>query len=391
MSSLSVPDRLSRIYQKVIAFWPTWPLAGFLLLSGLSNIISGYRYEIPTEQAKDISEIARSWAILGSNTQIIMGSLLMLTGLGLLRRYRTAWSFAVLSLMITIGLNISLERWGVSLIFPGLVLIGLFVFQKNFTRQTVLSNYLISMTSIVAVLSYGSFGAYRLGKGFDPAISDLVSGLYFTIITLSTVGYGDITPTSMESRLFVISLVIVGLSIFATVIMSTIGPAISGELARILNPAVRHMKLKNHVILVGKGLIAQNTAQELADRNIPFTQVIDRDGEPFLEEHPVVHGDGNDPDVLKEAGIEKARMVIAAMEDDGKNAFISLVAKDLNEEIQVLAVASAASRMHLLKLARADMVFAPAAVGSRLLANLVEGNEISSQFQDLLAGNPENS
>ena len=192
----------------------------------------------------------------------------------------------------------------------------------------------------------------------------------------------------MESRFFVISLVIVGLSIFATLIMSTLGPAISGELARILNPAVRHMKPKNHVILVGKGLIAQNTAQELAERNIPFTQVIDHDGGPFLEEHPAVHGNGNDPDVLKEAGIEKARMVIAAMDDDGKNAFISLVAKDLNEEVQVLAVASAAGRMHLLKLARADMVFAPAAVGSRLLANLVEGNEISDQFQDLLAGQP---
>jgi voltage-gated potassium channel len=79
-------------------------------------------------------------------------------------------------------------------------------------------------------------------------------------------------------------------------------------------------------------------------------------------------------------------MVIAAREDDGENAFIALVSKDLNPSVRLLAVASSALSIRRLKLARADLVFSPAAVGSRLLADLVEGNEISPAFQDLLEG-----
>ncbi len=92
--------------------------------------------------------------------------------------------------------------------------------------------------------------------------------------------------------------------------------------------------------------------------------------------------------MLRQAGIKHARMVIAAREDDGENAFIALVAKDLNPDVRLLAVASSALSIRRLKLARADLVFSPAAVGSRLLADLVQGNQISPAFQDLLEGHP---
>jgi voltage-gated potassium channel len=82
-------------------------------------------------------------------------------------------------------------------------------------------------------------------------------------------------------------------------------------------------------------------------------------------------------------------MVIAAREDDGENAFIALGAKDLNPKVRVLAVASSALSIRRLKLARADLVFSPVAVGSRLLADLVEGKQIFPEFHDLLEGHPE--
>jgi len=91
---------------------------------------------------------------------------------------------------------------------------------------------------------------------------------------------------------------------------------------------------------------------------------------------------------LRQAGIEHARMIIAARDNDGDNAFISLGAKDLNPEVHVLAVASSAQSIRRLKLARADLVFSPAAVGSRLVADLVEGNQIEPAYRDLLEGHP---
>jgi voltage-gated potassium channel len=97
-------------------------------------------------------------------------------------------------------------------------------------------------------------------------------------------------------------------------------------------------------------------------------------------------GDPTDEAVQLKAGVQKASMVIAAGDNDGDNAFITLLAKDLNPEVRVLAVANAINAIGRLKLARADLVFAPAAVGSRLLADLAEGDRISDEFRDLLGG-----
>jgi voltage-gated potassium channel len=83
-----------------------------------------------------------------------------------------------------------------------------------------------------------------------------------------------------------------------------------------------------------------------------------------------------------------ARLVIAAQEDDGDNAFISLIAKDLNPQVRVLAVASSAKSIRRLQLAGAEIVFAPSVVGSRLLVNLAEGQEIPEEFMDLMEAAP---
>ena len=99
-----------------------------------------------------------------------------------------------------------------------------------------------------------------------------------------------------------------------------------------------------------------------------------------------ITGDPTDEAVQLKAGIKKAAMVIAAGDNDGENAFITLLAKDLNPEVRVLAVANAINAIGRLKLARADLVFAPTAVGSRLLADLAEGDRISDEFRDLLGG-----
>lgn len=107
------------------------------------------------------------------------------------------------------------------------------------------------LISILSIPAYGTLGACMLGEGFKPKITNVVSAFYFTIITLSSVGCGDIVPAVEETRLFVVSLHIVGLSIFATVIASTLGPVISQELSRIFTPEAKRMKKKDHVIVVG--------------------------------------------------------------------------------------------------------------------------------------------
>jgi voltage-gated potassium channel len=262
----------------------------------------------------------------------------------------------------------------------------LFFFKKRFSRRTVLASLLLSLTSIAAVMLYGVFGSYLLGKGFAPPIADLETASYFTITTLSTVGYGDIVPKTPEARWFVVSLLVIGLGVFASAISTVLGPALTLKLSQLFNPGEKSMELDHHIILVGESSIARNTAEELRRRGVPFVQVVDANSPHARTGEHIVAGDANNEAVLRQAGVDRARMIVVAGEDDGENAFISLGAKDLNPQLSVLAVANSARSVRRLKLARADMVFSPAAVGSRLVADLVQGHEIEPAFLELLDG-----
>ena len=381
------PSRWRRFLGLLWGFWPHWPVAAAIVAGGALNIMSSLNSEhLPFSQVSPFMGLEKSLAILGSSTQAILGVGLVLVGFGLVRRLTTAWSFSVILLLITLGVNLAQHNWGERIIFPGVMLLVMIPLRRYFDRQTKLATYIISLTGVFSILAYGTFGSYLLGNGFHPAVHDLTTSFYFTIITLSTVGYGDIAPITPETRLFVVSLLVVGLSVFATAFVSVLGPAITKRLGHILNPEGGRMKLEKHIILAGEGNIASNTAAELEKRKLSFVRIRNRGENALAPGEGEIIGDPADEAVQLKAGVRKAVMVIAAGDNDGDNAFITLLAKDLNPEVRVLAVANAINAIRRLKLARADLVFAPAAVGSRLLADLAQGDRISDEFQDLLEG-----
>ena len=271
------PSRWYRFFQWLLGFWPHWPVAVAIVAGGASNVLRSLNSELlPFKQFNPFMGLEKSLAILGNSTQAILGIGLVLVGFGLLRRLATAWSFTVILLLITLGVNLIQQHWGEPIIFPGVMLLVMLLVRRYFTRQTRLANYTISLTGIFSVLAYGTFGSYLLGDGFHPPIHDLTTSFYFTIITLSTVGYGDLSPITSETRLFVVSLLVVGLSVFATAIASVLGPAITKRLGHILNPEGGRMKLEKHIILAGEGSIANNTARELTNRKLAFVRIRNR-------------------------------------------------------------------------------------------------------------------
>lgn len=382
-------NRVSATRSRLASLWPHYPLGAALALVGALNILAGLSLPLTMLQRfHALNGLAESLSALGGTVQVILGVMLVLVGMGLCRRMASAWTLSVLLLILAVGLNAAQQRWGFTFGFQVVLLAALFRTRDYFFRRTILFNIVFSLSGALSILAYGVFGSFLLGKDFRPQILDLNTACYFTTTTLSTVGFGDIVPITTASRWFVVSLLVIGLGVFASVIATAIGPKIRGEFNRLFNPKEKAMELKDHVILVGEGIIARNTAKELKRRGVAYVQIVAANAGAEAAGERIIAGDATNDAVLQEAGIQHARMVIAAREDDGENAFISLGAKDLNPNVRVTAVASSALSIRRLKLARADLVFSPAAVGSRLLADLVEGNQIAPEFQDLLEGHP---
>ena len=373
--------------QELGALLPRVPLAVALVSIGVFNVLDGLKLPLAKlHSLKALNGLEESLSAVGGTAEVLLGAILLVAGIGLVRRLSFAWTLGVLVLVITVVLDVAQAKRGFGLALEVIVLAALGTTKRHFTRRTAMASVVFSLTNILAILAYGIIGSFLLGKGFKPEIHDFTTACYFAVTTLSTVGFGDILPVTVESRWFVVSLLVIGLSVFASTIASVVGPAISKQLDRLFNPTQRFMEAKNHIILVGKGAIAMNTAKELKQRGVHFIQIVPEKIEMGPSDHQVIEGDATSEEVLEKAGIKHARMVIAAREDDSENAFIVLAIKEMNPKVPVLAVASSAISLRRLKLAHADMVFSPAAVGSRLLADLVEGNQILPEFRDLLEG-----
>lgn len=331
--------------------------------------------------------LAGGYEELGRSAQIGLGSALTLVGLGLTRRLRSAWAFALLLLVIMIGANLvgPSARDATALGVPGLgLIVALLVTRRGFHRSTVAAGALIAVVTLVAVVAYATIGALGLGAGFSPPIKSTATALYFSVATLATVGYGDIVPVTTQARMFSLSVIVVGLAAFATTLGSTLGASLQESLRRALRSEGVPVTMRDHVILVGAGSIASNAAAELERRSVELVRIVPP-GAGVEGEH-VIHGDAAEDEVLERAAVRHARLLIAASEDDSENAMITLAAKDLHPEMRVLAVADHPSHIHRLKRARADVVFAPATVGGRLLAALAEGRPVEAAFQDLVVG-----
>jgi voltage-gated potassium channel len=386
-SASAAGPRFMPARKDLLALLPQVPVGLTLVSVGVVNVLDGLKLPLrKLHSMAALNSLEGSVSAVGGTAEVILGIVLLVAGIGLLRRLSFAWTLSVLLLVISMAIKFAQARLGLGLALEVILLGALILTRGHFTRRTAMASAVFSLTNILAILGYGVIGSFLLGKGFNPEIHDLTTACYFAVTALSTVGFGDIVPVTPESRWFVVSLLVVGLSVFASTVASVAGPTISRQLDRLLNPKEKVMEPKDHIILIGKGSIASNTASELKQRGVCFVQIVGTKTEASTPDYPVIEGDATSEEVLEQAGIKHARMVIAAREDDSENAFIVLAVKEMNRSVPVLAVASSAVALRRLKLAHADMVFSPAAVGSRLLADLVQGNQILPEFRDLLQG-----
>ena len=203
-------------------------------------------------------------------------------------------------------------------------------------------------------------------------------GLYLTIITVFTVGYGDIVPVHDSGRIFTVFLVITSVSFVFYVFSKITETMIEGELRGLYKRRKMHRqisRLKEHYIICGFGRIGKEICKILQEHKRPFV-VIEKDPVEIknLEELQYLHlqGDASDDEVLLGAGIGQARGLVSVVASDADNLYITLTARGLSPQMFIMARSSGTAGAQIkLKRAGATRVISPYSIGARRMAHLI--------------------
>ena len=207
----------------------------------------------------------------------------------------------------------------------------------------------------------------------------LLDGFYMAIITLSTVGFGEIHPLSQAGRLFSSILILFNTVVAAYVLAVFSYYVIEGKIFRAMQASnIRSQidQLKDHVIICGFGKYGQEVAEHLQNHRQAYV-VIDENEEMLkqLAEHQrdllYVVGDANEDETLLAAGIRRAKGLITALVDDGDNMFITLSARELQPQLRIVSRAQQVRSELKLKKAGADHVVMPERMGGFYMATLM--------------------
>lgn len=245
------------------------------------------------------------------------------------------------------------------------------------------SKLYISVLLLVVVVSVGVIGYMTIsGDSF-------IDALYFTIITMTTVGFGELHPLNDNEKLFTIFLILVSISVYGYSVTALTEYLANGKiLQRLKNKKVQKKikNLKNHTIVCGYGRNGKQAVTKLKKFNMPCV-VIEKDKELIEElEHSnilFIEGDATDDEAIKKASLENAKSLITALPSDADNLFVVLSARQINSKFIIISRASNESSYNKLKIAGATNIIMPDKIGGDHMASLVVTPDIV-EFVDRL-------
>ena len=272
--------RAARRLRRAIALVPpNWCLAILVALDGYAFMhpvlrevrAREYSFWLALDNWHDVMQVVGLLEI----PRLVLGVGLQIIALGLILKARIAWAFSLV-LLIGIGTFAILGdggRAGLG-IYTLVLVVALIAYWRRFDRASVTAGSLFALVSMVSLLIYAVFGTLYMGEEFNPPIKDAATALYFSIVSMSTVGYGDITPHSNAARLFTASIIILGITVFATSISAIAGPVIGGNLKRLVKGRFSNAMRKNHIIIAGATPLAMSVYDGLRRRGDEVTVIV---------------------------------------------------------------------------------------------------------------------
>jgi voltage-gated potassium channel len=262
---------------------------------------------------------------------------------------------------------------------------------KKLTIESPLRQFQLSVLLLVLVVFVGAIGFYiiespiqKISSSGEPIVDDLndvrpkdfLDALYWAIETITTIGYGDIHPTTDLGKIWVIGFAITSVISLALIGTNAVAFVVEGHLTKAVRER-KHMKeldqIENHFVICGAGRVGMEILRQFRIEKYPYV-IIDRDRENLeenLDDHELrIAGDTTSEEVLIESGIKRARCLIACVPNDADNVFTILSAKSMNPKLFVIARGESERSRKILVQAGADRVVMPSHIGGMRMASM---------------------
>lgn len=252
----------------------------------------------------------------------------------------------------------------------------------------------VALGVLVAILLAGTFG-YQLLVG-----GTWFEGLYMTVITLSTTGFGEVVPglsDSVPGRIFTMVMIIFGMGLLLWVVGNTTAFLVEGQLSTLLRRRKMEKRIaamKDHVIVCGVGTTGIEVINELIAVGVPCVAI---DSNPERLDKALhradfthVEGDATSEESLDRAGIAHARGVVTVLPEDKDNLVVTFMARQLNPNARIVSRGfNPAMRDRLLRAGASGVVFPNRIGGLRLVSELVRPHVVSFLDRMLRPGQEE--
>lgn len=238
---------------------------------------------------------------------------------------------------------------------------------------------------LLLLITAGGTSGFMLIEGWS-----FIDSFYMTIITISTVGFREVSELSMYGKMFTSFLIMSSFGTFAYAITSITTYLVGGEYRRYFKEyktMQESKKMKDHVIICGYGRVGKQVAQDLLAAGEDF--VVIETSEEIVSESKMtddfifLKGDSTHDDTLENAGIKNARAIITCLPKDADNIYVVLAAREANEKILIVSRASYTSAVSKLRIAGANNVIMPDSIGGSHMASLIASPDVM-EFLDII-------
>ncbi|WMX12499.1 MULTISPECIES: TrkA family potassium uptake protein [unclassified Aureispira] len=246
---------------------------------------------------------------------------------------------------------------------------------NKYIRNILLAIVLLCTTTVTGIVGFMTIDHYTFSEAF-----------YMTIITLSTVGFGEVQPLSPNGQVFTSFLIIFNLGVFAYAISIISNFILEGELRVFLKDYKMYQKiqkLEDHTIVCGFGRHGRQICKELTKNNLPFV-VIEPEGKQFEDlrelKYLFMEGDATDDEILIDAGIHNAKAVVVTYNENALNVYTVLTARQLNPKLRIITRATDRTAEKKLLRAGANHVVLTEVIGGFYMATLIHQPNVVEFF-----------